>query len=239
MTNKSLSRKIIALCLTVTVLSLYSMIVLATPGQNTPSGELTASGQVTVNGQTAITGATIFSDSTITTGANSSALITIGKIGRVELLPNTTLKLSFTESGLNGDLSAGKVAVTSMTGRTATIITKDGAAVADTNQANIFFVDVQCGNTRVETQSGLAVLRAGGNDQQVAAGKNASAGQATAQSQCKPTPPPATWGPISGGALAALLLAAGGAVATAVIVGIKNDTSFDTGGGTVVVSPNR
>lgn len=241
MTNKIFSRKLTALFLTVAVLSVYSMVVLATPGQNSPTGELTASGQVTVNGQTAITGATIFSDSTITTGADSSALVSLGKIGRVELLPNSTLKLSFNEGGLSGQLSAGKVAVTSISGKSAVITTADGATIADTNQASIFFVDVYCGNTRVETQSGLATLRASGNDQQVAAGKSASAGQTTAQTKCAPPVAPASSfpGSLSGGALAALLLAAGGAVAAAVIIGTKGDKGFNPGGGVVIVSPNR
>lgn len=240
MISKTFGRKIMSLCLTVAVLSVYSMVVLAVPGQNAQTGELTANGQVTVNGQTAITGATVFSDSTITTAADSSALISLGKIGKVELLPNTVLRLSFNENGFSGELSAGKIAVTSMAGKTATITTKDGTTVADTNQANIFFVDVQCGNTRVETQSGLAVLRAAGKDQQVAAGKSASAGQTTPQVKCAPPPPSGSnWPAFGGGALAAILLAAGGAIATAVIIGVKNGDSFDQGGGTTVVSPNR
>lgn len=240
MISKTFSRKLVALCLAITVLSMYSMVVLATPGQNASTGELTANGQVAVNGQTAITGATIFSDSTITTAADSSALVSLGKNGRVELLPNTTLKLSFNENGLTGELSAGKIAVTSTAGKSAVITTKDGSTVADTNQTNIFFVDVQCGNTRVETQSGLAVLRAGGKDQQIAAGKSASAGQTTPQTKCAPAPPAGSnWPALGGGAIAAILLAAGGAVATAVIIGTTKGDSFDPGGGTTVISPNR
>ncbi len=239
MTKKTLNRKLIALCLSIAVLSVYSMVVLAVPGQITPTGELTVSGQVSVNGQTAISGATIFSDSTIVTGEGSSALVSLGKLGRVELLPNTTLKISFNEGGLSGELSAGKISVRNSVGKTSVINTKDGATTADEKQANIFFVDVQCGNTRVETQSGLAILRAGGNDQQVAAGKNASAGQATAGSKCVPQAAGGGWGPMSGGALAALLLAAGGAVAAAIIVATNSDTNFNTGGGAVIVSPNR
>jgi hypothetical protein len=239
MDTKTLSRKFIALVLAAAVLSVYSTIVIATPGQITPTGELTVAGQVTVNGQVAISGATVFSDSTIVTGANSSALVSIGKLGRVELLPNTTLKLSFNEAGLTGALDAGKVVVTNIAGKSAIITTKEGATIADMNQANVFVVDVQCGNTRVETQSGLAMLRASGSEQQIAAGKNASAGQAIPGSKCVPTVVAPDFGSLTGGRLAALLLAAGGAVATAIIVGTTSDTKFDTGGGTVIVSPNR
>jgi hypothetical protein len=240
MNSKTLIHKLIALCLTVTVLSVYSMVVLATPGQDTPTGELTAKGQVSVNGQTSVTGATVFSDSTITTGTDSTAIITIGKLGRIELFPNTTLKLSFSDSGMSGELSAGKVAVTSMSGKTSSITTKDGVVTGDTNQTDIFFVDVQCGDTRVETQSGLAVLRAGGNDQQVAAGKSATAGQQTAQSKCAAAAPTGTKFPAwTGGTLALLLLLIGGATTSAIIVGTKSDNTSNTGGGVIVVSPIR
>src|ERR1043165_3439747 len=71
MTSRNWSRKSIAFALAIAVLSVYSMVALANPGQKN-AGELSVSGQVTVNGQSAISGATVFSDSVITTGANSS-----------------------------------------------------------------------------------------------------------------------------------------------------------------------
>ena len=90
MISRTWSRKSIAFCVAVAVLSVYSMVALATPGQKAASGEsLPVSGQVTVNGQAAISGATVFSDSVIATGANSSAPFSLGKLGRVELFPQT------------------------------------------------------------------------------------------------------------------------------------------------------
>jgi hypothetical protein len=35
----------------------------------------------------------------------------LGKIGKIELAPNTTLALSFSEKGISGDLTAGRVTV--------------------------------------------------------------------------------------------------------------------------------
>src|SRR5437867_11196762 len=77
MISRTWSRKSIAFCVAVAVLSVYSMVALATPQK--ASGELSVSGQVTVNGQAAISGATIFSDSVIATAAGSSATISLGK----------------------------------------------------------------------------------------------------------------------------------------------------------------
>src|SRR5437868_3399673 len=113
MISRTWSRKSIAFCVAVAVLSLYSMVALATPGQKA-SGELSVSGQVTVNGQAAISGATVFSDSVITTAANSSATISLGKLGRVELLPNSSAKLSFSEGNISASLDAGRIQISTL-----------------------------------------------------------------------------------------------------------------------------
>lgn len=234
MISRTWSRKSIALCLAVAILSIYSMAVLATPGQTGPSGELSVSGQVSVNGQSAISGATIFSDSTVTTAANSSAVVSLGKLGRVEVLPGSSLKLSFTESGLMATLEAGRVRVSNS--MMASVTTKDGSAVADS--PSVFTVDVECDNMVVATQSGNVVLRAGGVDKQIAAGQDGTAGMAAPGTRCTRLKTEGMKG-LSGGALAALLLAAGGAIAAAIIVGTSENNNIDIGGGTTVISPTK
>jgi hypothetical protein len=239
MISRSWSRKSIAVSLAVAVLSVYSMVVLASPGQQRPSGELSVSGQVTLNGQTAISGATIFSDSVVTTGANSSAVVSLGKLGRVEVLANSSVKIAFTDSSLNGQLDAGRLRVNSIAGTATTITTKDGVVVADNAQTNIFTVDVECGNTVVATQTGVAALRGSGVDSQVAAGSSASAGQAAPGTRCTKIETAPAFGHLSGGALAALLLAAGGAVTAVIIAGGNNNDINSNGGNTTVVSPTK
>jgi len=238
MISRTWSRKSIAFCVAVAILSVYSMVALATPGQKAPSGELSVSGQVTVNGQAAISGATVFSDSVVATGANSSATISLGKLGRVELLPNTSIKLSFGEVNISGALDAGRVQISTLVGTSAIVTTKDGAAVADARQAATFMVDVECGNTIVASQAGLVDLRAGGNTKAVAAGTSETAGQAAPGTRCTRLTRPDTFGHLSGGALAALLLAAGGAIAAAILASRRhNDLNF--GGSVVVISPTK
>jgi len=239
MISRNLSRKSIAFGLAVAVLSVYSMVVLATPGQKGPSGELSVSGQVTVNGQTAISGATVFSDSTVATAANSSAVVSLGKLGRVELLPNSSVKLSFTDSGIAALLDAGRVRVSTPAGVAATVTTKDGTAVADLAQAAAFTVDVECGNTIVATQAGLVQLNAGGAAKQIAAGNQDTAGTAAPGTRCTRLTRPDSFGHLGGGALAALLLAAGGAVAAAILAGRSDNNDLNFGGSVIVVSPTR
>jgi len=239
MTSRNWSRTPITLALALAILCTYTMVGFAAPqqGQTGPAGDLSVVGEVSVNGTSAISGATVFSDSTITTGQNSSAVVSLGKLGRVELLPGSSLKLSFTDTGVSAMLDSGRVRISSSSGVSATVTTKDGAAVADLNQPNVFMVDVECGNTIVSTQSGRVELRAGNSVKQIAAGGQDTAGTATPGTRCTRFQQPEMHG-LGGGALAALLLAAGGAVAAAIIAG-SDDDNFDFGGTPIVISPSR
>lgn len=239
MISRTWSRTPITLALAGAILSMYSMVSLAAPaqGQTGPSGDLSVVGEVSVNGTSAISGATVFSDSTITTAQGSSAVVSLGKLGRVEILPNSSLKLSFTDTGLNARLDAGRARLSTSSGISASVMTKDGAAVADNSQPNVFTVDVECGNTVVATQSGRVELRTGNTVKQVAAGSQDMAGQAAPGTRCTRLTTPGMSG-ISGGALAALLLAAGGAIAAAIYAASRGN-DFNFGGNPIVISPSR
>lgn len=112
MNSKTLIRKALSLCLMVAIYATYSMVALASTERI--AGELLISGKnssVKVNGETAQSGRSIFTASTISTPANTSAIINLGKLGKLELAPNTTANISFTDKGINGDLLSGKITV--------------------------------------------------------------------------------------------------------------------------------
>jgi FecR protein len=232
MISTTWSRKAIAASVAVAVLSVYSMVVLASPGLKA-SGELSVSGQVAVNGQKVISGGTLFSDSVITTAEKSSATVSISKLGRVELAPNSSLRLSFSAKSISGLLESGSARVSSLAGVSVNISTKDGVVVVDGSQATSFTVNTAHGNTVVTTESGIAELRAGSAVKHIAAGENATAGTPN------PMPQGADDEGLHGGKLAALLLAAGGAVAAVLYAALhNNDINF--GGGSVnVISPTK
>lgn len=238
MISRTWSRKSLAFVIALAVLSVSSMIALATPGQKAASGELSASGQVTVNGQSAISGATVFSDSTVTTAQNSSAVVSLGKLGRVELMPNSSMKLTFSESRVSAMLEAGRVRISAPAGVLAAVSTKDGVAMSNGTDAAAFMVDVECGNTIVASQSGKVELRAGDKTTQIAAGSQDTAGSAAPGTRCTRLTKAPAFGSLSGGALAALLLAAGGAIGAAILVSTNND-DLNFGGTVVVVSPTK
>lgn len=237
MISRTWSRAALSLSLAVAVVCTYSMVGLAAQ-QAAPSGELSVVGQVSVNGTNAISGATVFSDSAITTGQNSSAVVSLGKLGRVELLPNSSLKLTFSEGAVTGALDAGKVRFSTSSGVASSVVTKDGTAVADNSSPNVFVVDVECGNTIVSTQAGRVELRAGSTVKQIAAGNQDTAGTAQPGSRCTRLTRDTEFGALSGGALALLLLGIGGAVAAAILAA-REDNDFEFGGTPIVISPSR
>ena len=131
MNSKTWISKALSMCLAVTILVTYSMVALA--GTDKITGELLITGKningenpaVKVNGETAQSGRSVFSSNTITTPENASAVINLGKIGKIELGPNTTFTLSFSENGIGGNLGAGRVTVLSASNDVA-IKTVDG-----------------------------------------------------------------------------------------------------------------
>lgn len=180
--NKNLNRRLLKCCLTMLVavgIHLTLQVANGQQGQTGPTGDLSVVGEVSVNGTNAISGATVFSDSTVTTAKGSSAVVSLGKLGRVEVFPSTNMRLSFDGSSITiRMLSSGRVRVSSSSGIKANVSTKDGKiSTADTRQ-NEFTVNTECGNTAVSTQSGKVELRAGNSVKQIAAGGQDTAGQA-------------------------------------------------------------
>jgi hypothetical protein len=230
MISKTWSRKSIAAVVAFAVLSVYSMVVLAAPGAKA-SGELSISGQVTVNGQKVVSGGTLFSDSTITTAEQSSASVSLSKLGRVEIAPNSSLRISFNEKSITAMLETGSAQVATSAGTSVTLTTKDGTVVVDGSQATSFSVSASRGRTSVATQSGVAEFRSGGSVKQIAAGESASAGTPNPQGTSDDDG-------LSGGALAVLLLAVGGAVA-AVLYATLHNNDLNFGGSVTVVSPTK
>lgn len=144
-------------------------------------------GQVSVNGAQAVSGATVSSDSTITTAARSSAVVSLGKLGRVEVLPQSTMRLIFGDENVSvGMLDAGRVRISSSSNVTAKAATRNGDVISTGNQRNEFIVDTSCGNTFVSVKKGTVELRAGSTVKQIAAGNQDSAGTATPG--CTPAP---------------------------------------------------
>lgn len=246
MLGTNIIRKSITFLTALAVWSAFSMAVIAAPYDI--MGEITVNGQVTVNGQAVVSNSTLTSGGTVVTGANSSAIVNLGKNGRVEILSDSTMTLKFTENSIIGMLMSGKIRVSNAAGVATSITTKNSTVVADSGQSNTFGIDVGCADearctqTFVETTTGLVYLRSGSTDKQVAAGTDATFGNPS-QTGCKPCLRPGSAAPVvtaglGAGAIAAILLAAAGVVGAALLLG-NNGSETELGGGAVIISPSR
>lgn len=242
MLGKNIIHKTTSLVLALTVWCVYSMVAIAAPRDLT--AEIMVNGQVTVNGQAVTSGSTVVSGSVIATSAGSTAIVSLGSAGRVEVAESSELNLKFTDNSITGILNSGKAKVSENAGIATTITTKDGVALADAGQANTFAVEVECSHTHVDTVSGMVTMRTGNSDKQVAAGTDAVAGNLT-QTGCKPclrpgTPVPLPVSGIGSGGVAAIVAAVAGGVAAAIFFGLRDNDVDNVGGDpTRVVSPLR
>ncbi len=227
-------RKVISSLTAVAVLCVYSSVALALPKDDV--AEVTVTGQVSVNGISTISNATLLSGSTIVTGPDSSAMISLGKNVRVEVLADSNIVLNFSASNIVGILSTGKARVSNAIGVPTTITTKDATVIADAGQADVFTVEVECSHTHVDATSGFVTMREGSADRQVAAGTSATAGNLS-QTGCQPCLRPNSAPPVPFGGPWWLILVGAGAAGAAILFGKKNETTI--GGGTIIVSPVR
>lgn len=112
MNSKLWIRKALSACLSLSLIATCSMVALANSAK--VSGELSVAGQggtVLVNGESAQSGRSIFSSNTVSTPEGATAVIGFGKLGKIEIAPNSKVSLNFDDKGINADLAAGKLTV--------------------------------------------------------------------------------------------------------------------------------
>ena len=165
MTNKRKTsglKSVTTLGLMLAVFISSTMFVLAAPDSKALAGEIIISGSgdksaVMLNGERTYSGRTFFSSGVIATPETSSAVVNLGKLGRINLAPNSNLSLSFAENQISGKLSSGQIKVFTNEGVSVNIETNDNAVTA--NQASVFTVNVQSGVTQALAESGAISLR--------------------------------------------------------------------------------
>jgi ferric-dicitrate binding protein FerR (iron transport regulator) len=148
-------------------------------------GLLTVNGTVRVNGKPAATGDIVAAGSEVQTATGSSAVVSLGKLGRIEALPSTTMKLRYdihTTSHASASIAIllgdGSIKVSAAKEGMVNVETRDTATRASLGAEKVFTVDKTCGNTLVSVAEGKVELRFGYTVKQIAAGGQDTAGQA-------------------------------------------------------------
>lgn len=125
MITKIRNVRLSALCLILAFLAGSAQVVLPIARAQERVGELIVTGKVKVNGQPAATGDIVLSGSAVETAKGSSAVVSLGKLGRVEALPETRMKLRYDDERISIMIDSGSVRVSTGPGVAATITSKD------------------------------------------------------------------------------------------------------------------
>jgi hypothetical protein len=125
MTGKNWNTRSLATFLTLAFLAVAAQFVLATARAEEQMGQLTVVGQVKVNDKPAATGDIVSSGSGVETAAKSSAVVSLGKLGRVEALPETRMMLRWNDTSISIVIEKGSARVDTGEGVTATIKRKE------------------------------------------------------------------------------------------------------------------
>lgn len=173
-----LIRKALSVALMVTVGSFYSLVTSTAFAQASPAmaGFLSARGAVSLNGIETVSGATVFSGSQVKTATNGSAIVSLGKLGQIDIAADSELTLELGAGVIGGRLQSGRATISAPMGVAVNITTVDGVAVADGKQASVLTVDVVNGNTRVASARSDATVMSGNKVEMVAAGQEISVG---------------------------------------------------------------
>lgn len=174
MISNTLTRKFVSVWVAVAILMVYSVVLTAKPMVRT--GSLSVVGEVTVDGQKVTSGGTFFSDGTIVTAADSHVVLSLGTLGRIELLPNSSLSLALADNGITGTMNSGRSRVSTPAGVAVNIATKDGEINVNGSEATSFDINTENVSTIIGTNSGLAELRSGKLINEVTAGEHGVAG---------------------------------------------------------------
>lgn len=154
--------RLIVFALTVSILTGQTMVAFAVPKAGQSAGELTVKGKmptdekpfVLVNGDRSFTGRSVFSSGTIATTETTSAIINLGKVGRVELSPASVLTLSFSDDSITGELTSGDVRISNADGVAVKINTPNDVITNERNAASSFTVAVGAELSKVKATIG-------------------------------------------------------------------------------------
>ena len=111
---------------------------------------------IKVNGENSPNESRLISPADISVPAETSAVVSLGKAGQIELSPGTMARITFTENAVTVDLSGGRLRVSSPATADFNVKTADGIIVNDKSGDAVFVTEIIGGATGVNTETGIA-----------------------------------------------------------------------------------
>ncbi len=149
-----------SICL-LALVSNYLMPTVALAQRGKPSGQLSFARLVSVNNNNASAGQTIFSGNWLKVAKQGTAIINVGKMGRMEMGAGTDFVLRTSEDGIGGDFNSGCMTIIAPAGVSVALNTPNGKIITDGKQSSSFFVGFKGGSTNVIPNLGEVKIASG------------------------------------------------------------------------------
>ena len=137
-------------------------------------GEIVSARQTKINGFSAISGTTVFSNNRIITGQHGSAVINLGKLGRIEFGAETDMTLRLSEASIGGELRSNRVVVSARAGIAIAVNTAKSMVTTDGRQPAVLTIYIDGESARVIAHVGEASIVPTGKEGRTAGGKELS-----------------------------------------------------------------
>jgi len=137
-------------------------------------GEIVSASQAKINGFSAISGTTVFNNNRVITGQHGSAVINLGKLGRLEFGAETDMTLRLSEASIGGELRSNRVVVSARAGIAIAVNTAKSMVTTDGRQPAVLTIYVDGGSARVIAHVGEANIVPTGKEDRMAGGKELS-----------------------------------------------------------------
>jgi hypothetical protein len=121
-------------------------------------GEIASASQTTINGSSVISGMTVFSNNRIKTAGQGAAIVNLGRTGRIEFGPETDMTLSFSRTGIGGELHSNQVVVSAPAGVAISIKTAKGMVTTDGQKPAVLTIYADSKRARVITHISEAIV---------------------------------------------------------------------------------
>lgn len=128
------------LCIVVLVGNLFLQPIAAIASTAPATGQLSFARQVTVNGKEATAGQTLFNGDRVRVAGLGSAVINLGKRGRIELGKDTEFVMSLTDDMIGGEMAYGCMGIIASSGTNTSVKTNQGTVSSDGNEPNSYFL---------------------------------------------------------------------------------------------------
>jgi hypothetical protein len=140
-------------------------------GSSVASGQLSLARQVLVNGSNAIAGQTIFSGSRIQVAKQGTAVLNLGKLGRIELGADSDFALRIVGDVIGGELNSGCATISAPASVNIELNTTKGHITSDGKAPSGLLVGVKNDAASILPTLGTVRVTMGGSSERASAGE--------------------------------------------------------------------